>query len=221
MPTTPLILDADAVARRLPGEAAVQAALRSAFAELARGTAQQPAQTLMPLADGAGDVIVYPALVDAPQLAGVKVSPYLAERPAGERVSAWTLLVSLADGSPVLLCDGMALTVERTAGTTAVAVDALAPAGARRLAVVGAGAVALAHLRHVARLRDVGAASRSARPRSRPATRTGSRRSTRSRSPSRSPPTSRPPSPARTWCACAPPPPRRSSRSRTAIPTPW
>ena len=152
MSTRP-ILDAAAVRRRLPDEASVRAALERAFLELARGTAQQPAQTVLPLADGASDVIVYPAALGTPALAGVKLSPYLAHRPAGERVTAWTLLLSTDDGAPVLLRDSRELTVERTAGTTAVAVDALAPPHARTLGVVGAGPVGLAHVRHVGAVR--------------------------------------------------------------------
>ena len=153
MSPQPLLLDDSAVAQRLPEPAAVQAALRRAFADLAAGTVQQPPQTLLPLPDGASDVIVYPGTLAQPGLAGVKLSPYLAHRPAGQRVTAWTLLLSTDDGQPVLLCDSARLTVERTAGTTAVAVDALAPATARTLAVVGAGPVGLAHLRHLAAVR--------------------------------------------------------------------
>jgi hypothetical protein len=42
MSPSPLVLDAAAVDHRLPGGAAVRAALRRAFAELAGGTAAQP-----------------------------------------------------------------------------------------------------------------------------------------------------------------------------------
>ena len=60
----------------------------------------------------------------------VKVSPYLPQ-PAGKAVvTAWTLLVSTRTGQPVALIDAGVLTVERTAATTAVAVDLLAPADA-------------------------------------------------------------------------------------------
>lgn len=150
----PLILDSAAVERRLPSEAAVRQVLRQAFAELAHGTARQPAQIVLPLADPGSDVIIYPAALHSPPLAGVKLSPYLAHRPAGQRVSAWTLLLSTDRGRPLLLCDSGRLTVERTAGTTAVAVDALAPTDAGTLGVLGAGPVALAHVRHVGQLRQ-------------------------------------------------------------------
>jgi L-arginine dehydrogenase len=45
------------------------------------------------------------------------------------------------------------LTVERTAGATALALEHLAAPDARRLAIVGTGAVGRAHLRHIAPLR--------------------------------------------------------------------
>ncbi len=95
-------------------------------------------------------MIVYRGTLDGPALAGVKLSPHLAARPPGERVTAWTLLLSTSDGQPVLLADSARLTVERTAGTTALAVDALTPASSRTLAVVGSGPVGQAHLRHAA-----------------------------------------------------------------------
>jgi L-arginine dehydrogenase len=53
-----------------------------------------------------------------------------------------------------LLCDAGELTVARTAAATAVAVDALAPLEARRLAIIGSGKVAQAHLHYVKNLRD-------------------------------------------------------------------
>ncbi len=96
--------------------------------------ASRPPQLQLCLPDGGSDVIVHPGTLSGPRVAGVEASPCLAARPAGERVTAWTLLLSTEDGRPVLLCDSARLTGERTAGTTAVAVDALVPAGAGTLA---------------------------------------------------------------------------------------
>jgi L-arginine dehydrogenase len=69
-------------------------------------------------------------------------------------VTAWTLLMSMQTGQPLLLCDAGELTTARTAATTAVAVDALAPLKANRLAIIGSGKVAQAHLHYVKGLRD-------------------------------------------------------------------
>jgi L-arginine dehydrogenase len=140
------VLGADDVARLSAG-IDVASALREAFAGLATGTSHQPAQTVIELGDGA-DAIVYPAAVGDLGVVSVKLSPYLPARMPP--VTAWTLLLSTETGEPVLLCDSATLTTERTAATTALAVDHLAPAGAAVLAVVGSGPLAAAHLRRVA-----------------------------------------------------------------------
>jgi L-arginine dehydrogenase len=69
-------------------------------------------------------------------------------------VTAYTLLLSASTGEPRLLCDSLALTAVRTAATSALAVDLLAPDDARSLAVIGADPVALEHLRFAVPLRD-------------------------------------------------------------------
>ena len=60
----------------------------------------------------------------------------------------------MRSGQPLLLCDAKSLTTARTAATTAVAVEELAPAHATRLAIIGSGPVARAHLHYVKNLRD-------------------------------------------------------------------
>ena len=148
---TPVILtDVDFAALE---EGAVQAAVRGAFVQLGSGRAVQPLQVVTDL-PGGGDVIAYQAVLADSEVYAVKVSPYLPQ-PAGKAVvTAWTLLVSTRTGQPVALMDAGVLTVERTAATTAVAVDLLARADASRLAVIGWGAVGRAHLRHARAIRD-------------------------------------------------------------------
>jgi L-arginine dehydrogenase len=149
-------LTAQRVAELLPRLDAV-AVMRRLFASLARGEVAQQPQVLTPMpgAESAGDFITYTAALADPPVFGAKLSPYLPASP-GEKVTAWTLLMSGLDGTPLLLCDAMALTVERTAATTALAVDLLAAPDAGVLAVIGSGPVALAHLRHTAPLRPWG-----------------------------------------------------------------
>jgi L-arginine dehydrogenase len=125
--------------------------LRAAFTELAAGTAVQPPQTVMLLPSG-GDVIAYQAAVG--EAYGVKVSPYLPQPDGPAVVTAWTLLLSTRTGRPLLLCDAAALTVERTAATSALAVDLLARNDAATLAIIGSGAQAHAHLRYARAVRD-------------------------------------------------------------------
>ena len=148
-------LDATEVAHRLD-RAAVLPALRAAFAGLATGASQQPAQTTMVYPSGAGDCILYPGLITDLDAVGVKASPYTAGRSATSAapVTAYTLLLSASTGEPRLLCDSQALTAVRTAATTALAVDFLAPDDADSLAVIGMGPIALEHLQFAAPLRD-------------------------------------------------------------------
>jgi L-arginine dehydrogenase len=145
-------------------EAAVQAAVRQAFEQLAAGRAVQPQQVVTDLPDG-GDVIAYQGVLADAGVYAVKVSPYLPQ-PAGKAVvTAWTLLVSTRTGQPLLLADAGRLTTERTAATTALAVDLLARPEAHRLAVIGLGPVGRAHLRHarvVRRFAEVRVWSRTA-----------------------------------------------------------
>ena len=151
-PTLPLTVDEAAVRAALPS-LDVLGTLRRMFASLASARAVQPPQTLTLFPEQAGDFITYlGALADA-QVFGAKLSPYVVTggKPI---VTAWTALMSMRTGQPLMWCDAGLLTVERTAGTTALAVDCLAPRDARRLAVIGTGAVGLAHLRHTAGLRD-------------------------------------------------------------------
>ena len=127
--------------------------MRKLFRDLAAGQAVQPAQQLVEFPKGAGDFINYLGVLAEDGVYGVKTSPYIV-REQGPLVTAWTLLMSMQTGEPLLLCDAGELTTARTAATTAVAVDALAPLNAQRLAIIGSGKVALAHLHYVKGLRD-------------------------------------------------------------------
>jgi L-arginine dehydrogenase len=133
---------------------AVVDALRAAFIGLANGTSVQPAQTLI-LLPGGGDAIFYPGLIGDLDVVGVKLSPYIPARTARglAPTTAYTLLLSTSTGEPRLLCDSAALTTARTAATTALALRHLATS-ARSLAVIGAGKVALEHVRYAADWQD-------------------------------------------------------------------
>src|SRR3546814_3017399 len=106
----------------------------------------------MRISDWSSDVCSADLLAED-QVYGVKTSPYIV-REQGPLVTACTLLMSMQTGQPLLLCDAAELTTARTAATTAVAVDALAPFQAQRLAVIGSGAVARAHVQYIKGLRD-------------------------------------------------------------------
>lgn len=152
MSSTPYVID-QAQARELLTRIDVPQILRKLFRDLAAGDAVQPAQQLVEFPQGAGDFINYLGVLAEDGVYGVKTSPYIV-REQGPLVTAWTLLMSMQTGQPLLLCDAGELTTARTAATTAVAVDALAPLNAQRLAIIGSGKVAQAHLHYVNGLRD-------------------------------------------------------------------
>ncbi|MHB2246237.1 ornithine cyclodeaminase family protein [Pseudomonas fitomaticsae] len=152
MSTTPYVID-QTQARELLARIDVPQILRKLFRDLAAGHAVQPAQQLVEFPQGAGDSINYLGVLAEDGVYGVKTSPYIV-REQGPLVTAWTLLMSMQTGQPLLLCDAGELTTARTAATTAVAVDALAPLKAAHLAIIGSGKVAQAHLHYVKTLRD-------------------------------------------------------------------
>ncbi|WP_414475284.1 ornithine cyclodeaminase family protein [Microvirga sp. M2] len=129
------------------------AAMRDLFEAHGQGLVTQPPQALTLLPDNRGDYITYSGVLPEDGVLGVKVSPYVVT-PSGGKVTATTMLMSLETGQPLLFCDSLALTTERTAATTALAVDLLARADSANLAIIGSGPVALAHLRHVLPLRS-------------------------------------------------------------------
>lgn len=152
MSSTPYVID-QTQARELLARINVPQILRKLFRDLAAGHAVQPAQQLVEFPLGAGDFINYLGVLAEDGVYGVKTSPYIV-REQGPLVTAWTLLMSMQTGQPLLLCDAGELTTARTAATTAVAVDALAPSNAKRLAIIGSGKVAQAHLHYVKTLRE-------------------------------------------------------------------
>jgi L-arginine dehydrogenase len=152
MSNTPQVINQNQ-ARELLAQVDVPQILRKMFRDLAAGQAVQPAQQLVEFPQGAGDFINYLGVLAEDGVYGIKTSPYIV-REQGPLVTAWTVLMSMHTGQPLLLCDAGELTTARTAATTAVAVDALAPLTANRLAIIGSGKVAQAHLHYVKGLRD-------------------------------------------------------------------
>ncbi len=152
MPSTPYVI-AKPQARELLDQVDVPKILRKLFRDLAAGQAVQPAQQLVEFPQGAGDFINYLGVLAEDGVYGVKTSPYIV-RKEGPLVTAWTLLMSMQTGQPLLLCDAGELTTARTAATTAVAIDSLALPQASRLAIIGSGPVAQAHLHYVKNVRE-------------------------------------------------------------------
>ncbi|HBS27418.1 MAG TPA: ornithine cyclodeaminase [Gammaproteobacteria bacterium] len=127
----------------------LKAALKSALMGLSDGTSKQPNKTIVELQNDKGDCMFFTGVVESLGCFGVKASPYLVDKSAkGENpVTAYTMLVSSETGLPTVMCDATYLTVARTAETTGLAVDLLLNASsAKKVAVIGSGQAALAHL---------------------------------------------------------------------------
>jgi L-arginine dehydrogenase len=148
----PMLLTAEEIRTLIP-KINVKEVLTQTFLSLSHGNAIQPPQSLSLFAQDKGDFITYTGAINELDVFGAKLSPYLVTS-AKPVVTAWTYLMSQRTGQPLLCCDSGLLTVERTAGTTALAVAALARANSQTLSIIGSGAIALAHLQHVLMLRN-------------------------------------------------------------------
>jgi L-arginine dehydrogenase len=146
----PVLHDADL--ESLLASIPTAAVLERTFAALHRGLAVQPPQSLTLFPENRGDCIAYLGVLGHLDVFGVKLSPYIVTGGAPV-ITAWTLLMSMKTGQPLLVCESGRLTVERTAAATALAVDKLARADSAVLAVFGTGTVARAHVRHALKLR--------------------------------------------------------------------
>lgn len=115
--------------------------------------ADDPARSSV--AVGAGHLLLMPSVLG--DWAGVKIASVAPDNPARglPRIQATYLLLDAATLTPRLQIDGSALTELRTPATSAVAVDHLAAADARRLVVVGTGPQAVEHAVAMAAVRDL------------------------------------------------------------------
>ena len=147
-----LTLSQDDVLKILP-KVDVFTTVEAMFGALGRGEAVQPKQVQTLFPGNKGDYINYSGVWMSAGVYGLKTSPFIVHD-KGYTVTAWTLLMSTETGEPMLLVDSSRLTLERTAATTAVAVKYLSKKEAKKLAVIGSGAQALAHIRYVSGLRN-------------------------------------------------------------------
>lgn len=147
----PMVLNEKEVCELLPLLDAKQT-MKSLFKALAEDKAIQPPQTLTLFPEDKGDYITYLGALTQEGAFGAKLSPYLV-MDSGPLITAWTNLMSMQTGQPLLWCDSGKLTIERTAATTAVAIEYLAPQTITHLALIGTGSVGIAHLKHVIGLR--------------------------------------------------------------------
>ncbi|WP_369190997.1 ornithine cyclodeaminase family protein [Streptomyces sp. R08] len=151
-----LFLSGDRVTDLLDADAAI-ASQRAAFTALGDGTADLPGKIMHPSRFDDSVVFAYVSRLSADTGA---VAKFGSVNPANARAGLPTIhaVISALDpvtGQLVAVMDGTAVTTLRTAAASAVAVDALAAPDATRLAVLGSGTQALAHVRAIARVRDL------------------------------------------------------------------
>jgi thiomorpholine-carboxylate dehydrogenase len=146
---------------------ALLAAVRHALIALSRGEAVQPLRTVMPLHDPAqlhgaaaandtpGMLFLKPAQVGS-ALATKLITLVPANSARGlPALLATVVLMDPATGQTLVVMEGAHLTAMRTAAATAVAVDALCPASAGVVALLGSGVLARSHAAMLRRVRAV------------------------------------------------------------------
>ncbi len=126
---------------------------RQAFSNLASGEAILAERLLM---EGVEESVAfcYAARLNPAAGAVCKFGSMNPANPGRGRaaVSALVTVLDPATGMPVAVMDGTSVTTIRTSAASAVAVEALAAPGAHRLAVIGSGVQAAAHVHAIARV---------------------------------------------------------------------
>lgn len=124
------------------------------LAAFSTGAVHQQPRVTVAEQEMAGRVLIMPATSSAAGV-GLKVLSMFERSPERGLPSVQGLMILLDPdfGEPLALLDGVALTQARTAAVTARATDVLARADAHRMAVIGAGVQARAHLEGLAGVR--------------------------------------------------------------------
>jgi ornithine cyclodeaminase/alanine dehydrogenase-like protein (mu-crystallin family) len=138
-----LILTADEVRKALPMNEAIEA-MKKAYASLSEGTAVVPLRTRLPLPGSEALSLFMPAFVnsqDGNALAIKVVSLYPTNPARGlAYIQAAVLVFDPATGQAIALLEGSSLTAIRTGAASGAAIDLLARANSKVVAVFGAGA---------------------------------------------------------------------------------
>jgi ornithine cyclodeaminase len=130
--------------------------VRTTLALLRNSQATMPAENSVALdMDGAADARVYalPAGLGAPyDSVGVKWTAHRAAAAGEPRIMSLTVVNDRRTGAPIGIVESALLTAMRTAAVSATAIVAAAPRPVRRVALLGAGMQARAHLAMLAQL---------------------------------------------------------------------
>lgn len=150
----PLVLDAAATSAALADAAALTAALRRALIAVARGKASVPARIAAHAPNGLLGAM--PGYVPGLGLAAKLITVFDDPRHPGRSTHRGLVAAfDEHDGRLLAVLDAKPLTAIRTAATSILAFRVLARPDARRVAVIGTGALATAHLHRLARDRTL------------------------------------------------------------------
>jgi ornithine cyclodeaminase/alanine dehydrogenase-like protein (mu-crystallin family) len=127
--------------------------IRQALTDFSAGRAMQPLRTVMSVAAHTGWFAVMPAVYGG--VMGAKmVTFYPGNADRGMHTHQAVIQLFRADiGEPLAIMDGRLITEMRTAAVSAVAVDLLAPVGAKVLGILGSGVQARSHVQALSRVR--------------------------------------------------------------------
>ena len=148
-------IDREEVARRLTYEAAIPI-VREAMIAFSTGRTRQLLRSILPLAEGRMFGVMPGALGERAPFGAKIVSVYPENFAAGRQSHQGVIVLFEPDsGAPVCVVHAGEVTAIRTAAASAVATDALARPEASRLAVLGDGEQARAHLRAIGKVRPI------------------------------------------------------------------
>lgn len=152
MTASPLFLDASTVRRTLDMETCIRL-MRTVMPELSSGEEGELLRSFIALGEGQTFALM-PAALTGDQGFGAKlVSVYAhADHKAHEGL---VILFDRVSGKPVCVADAAEITRIRTAAMSAAATDVLARPDASRLALIGTGIQARAHIDALARIRTL------------------------------------------------------------------
>jgi ornithine cyclodeaminase/alanine dehydrogenase-like protein (mu-crystallin family) len=151
-----LYLSAADVRRALPMHDAI-AAMREAFAQLARGEVDMPARLRLEAPAGRGVALVMPCHSSARGLFSLKHVTIFPDNPGRglPQIQSTVLLTDAATGTPLAVLEGASLTAIRTGAASGLATDLLARADAATAAVIGTGVQARTQLEAVCCVRPI------------------------------------------------------------------
>jgi alanine dehydrogenase len=150
------ILNAAEVRAALPMAAAI-AAMKAAFAQVARGEVSLPLRTQIDVTGHGGVALFMPAYAAGSDALAVKAVAVYPENPSQglPTIHGVVLAFDAATGRPVALLEGGMLTAIRTGAASGAATDLLARRDARVAAIIGSGVQARTQLEAVCTVRPI------------------------------------------------------------------